>query len=311
MKWWRMAGRDAAELFFLPLLAALLPWPAAFRVIRLLARRAWFYEADARAAIEVARTRLAVSGEADWITRYCFARLMDHVDLYLSLTRSRAWLEQRLIRHGEWPRKTPFIGMTFHWGGGMFALRSMQYAAGPFAGVALTLDKAAFRGRPLLYAYVRLRNFETARAIGGGLNFTGGAARQFVAALQSGVSICGLFDVPPLPNVKSRAAKFLGAKVLFPTGAVRLAVAHRVPLVIFRSMVDPESGKREIWIEPPAAEFNETWLFERAVKSLEEAVRAQPSAWHMWGMLDALENAAAGLGGRQDEGPAQKSVGHG
>lgn len=316
MKWWSMAGRDAAELFFWPLLAALLPWPAAFRVMRFLARRAWFYEADARAALEVARTRLAVSDEYDWIARYCFTRLMDHVDLYLSLTRSRAWLERRLIRHGEWPRQTPFIGMTFHWGGGMFALRSMQYAAGPFAGVAIALDKAAFRGRPLLYAYTRLRNFETGRAIGGGLNFTGGVARQFVAALQNGISICGLFDVPPLPNVKSRAARFLGAKVLFPTGAVRLAVAHRAPLVIFRSMVDPESGKRELWIEPAAVEFNEALLFERAVESLEEAVLAQPAAWHMWGALNALEQAAAGSGDRRNamqydaQPKARHSIGH-
>ncbi len=292
MRWWRTAGLDTAELFIWPLVLSLLPWPIAFRGIRLIARRRWFYAAAAHFALEVAKTRLVVRDEDDWLTRYCFMRLMDHVDLFLSLTRSRAWLEKRLIRHGEWPRQKPFIGMTYHWGEGMFALRSMQYATGPFAGVAIAVDKNAFRGRPVLYAYMRLRNFETARAIGGGLNFTGGAARQFVSALRNGVSVCGLFDVPPAPNVKSRTVQLLGTKALFPTGAVRLAVAHRVPLVIFRSMVDPADGKREIWIEPPAAEFNEAWLFERAVKSLEEAVRLEPSAWHMWGMLDALEKAA-------------------
>jgi lauroyl/myristoyl acyltransferase len=297
MKQWRMAARDAAELFFWPMLAALLPWAAGFRLIRCLARRAWFYEADARAALQIARTRLAVNDERDWITRYCFMRMMDHADLYLSLTRSRAWLEKHLIRHGAWPQQKPFIGMTFHWGGGMLALRSMQYATGPFAGVAIAQDKSAYRGRPLLYAYVRLRNFETARAIGGGLSFTGSAARKFVGALRGGVSICGLFDVPPAPNVKFRAVKFLGARALFPTGAVRLALAHRAPLVIFRCMVDPVSGKREIWIESPALDVSEAALMERAVKSLEEAVRTQPSAWHMWGVLDALEKAAEEHGG--------------
>ena len=305
MKWWRMAGRDAAELFVWPMLAALLPWPVAFRMIRMIARRAWFYETDARTAFETARTRLGANDEDDWVTRYCFMRLMDHVDLYLSLTRGGSCLEKRLIRHGEWPGDRPFVGMTFHWGGGIFALRSMRLATGPVAGVAIVLDKAAYRGRPLLYAYLRLRNFETARVIGGGLNFTGGAARRFVSALQRGISICGLFDVPPLPKVKSRRTKFLGAHAVFPTGAIRLAAAHRVPLVIFRSMVDPVSGIREIWIEPAATVFNESILFEYAVKLLEAAVRAQPAAWHMWGALDAFEKAAARSGGGEVETRAQ------
>ena len=290
------AGHDFAELFFWPLLIALLPWPIGFRVAQFVARRRWFFEDSARAALSAARTRLQVEDDADWLYRYCFTRLMDHADLYLSLTRSRAWMEKRLIHHGEWPAKKPVIGMTFHWGNGLFALRSLQYSTGPFAGVALAVDKALFRGRPVQYAYVKLRNWETARAIGGGLSYTGGAARRFVAALRGGTSICGLFDVPPTPLVKARKADFLGSAAWFPRGAVRLATAHRVPLVIFRPTVDPVSGKREIWIESPATEEDETILFESAVRHLEAAVKMQPAAWHLWGALSAFSEASVEAG---------------
>jgi hypothetical protein len=291
-----LAARDFAELFFWPLSIALLPWPAGFRVAQFVARRRWFFEDSARAALSAARIRLQVGDDADWLYRYRFTRLMDHADLYLSMTRSRAWLEKSLVRHGEWPVQKPVIGMTFHWGNGLFALRSMQHSTGPFAGVALAVDKALFRGRPVQYAYVKLRNWETARAIGGGLNYTGDAARRFVAALRRGTSICGLFDVPPTPLVKARKADFLGGEAWFPRGAVRLATAHRVALVIFRSTVDPVSGRREIWIESPATDADETILFERAVRNLEEAVKMQPAAWHLWGALGAFSGAAVESG---------------
>jgi lauroyl/myristoyl acyltransferase len=99
--------------------------------------------------------------------------------------------------------------------------------------------------------------------------------------------------VPPTPLVKARKADFLGGAALFPRGAVRLATAHSVPLVIFRSTVDPVSGKREIWIESPATDTDETILFERAVRNLEEAVKMQPAAWHLWGALGAFSEAPA------------------
>ena len=297
-----VAGRDFLELFFWPLSIAMLPWPIGFRVARFVARRRWFFEDSARAALGAAKSRLQVRDDADWLYRYRFTRLMDHADLYLSLTRSRAWMEKCFVRHGEWPAQKPVIGMTFHWGNGLFALRSLKYSTGPFAGVALAVDKALFRGRPVQYAYVKLRNWETARAIGGGLNYTGGAARRFAAALRAGTSICGLFDVPPAPLVKARKADFLGGTAWFPRGAVRLAVAHRVSLVIFRSTVDPTSGKREIWIESPAAATDETVLFERAVRNLEEAVKMQPAAWHLWGALNAFSEAALTAGHSQPQG---------
>ena len=240
---WLNAACDFAELFFWPMLIAILPWPAGFRVARFVARRRWFFNSDATAAFTIAKTRLQLDDESDWFYRYCFTRLIDHADLYLSLTRNRAWVEKHLAYHGRWPAESPFIGMTFHWGNGLLALRSMQHAAGPFSGVAIAVDKAAFRGRPVLYAYVKIRNWETGRAIGGGLNYTGSAARRFVAALQEAKSICGLFDVPPTPSVKTRPAPFLGRMANFPRGAVRLATAHKVPLVIFRSTVDPLNGR--------------------------------------------------------------------
>jgi len=181
--------------------------------------------------------------------------------------------------------------MTFHWGNGLMALRSLQYAVGPFAGVALAVDKAQFRGRPLRYAYVKLRNWETARAIGGGLNYTGGAARSFVAAIKRGVSICGLFDVPPAPNVKSTAVQFLGGTGIFPRGAARLAASQNMPLVVFRSIIDPETGLRELWIDSINAGTTELTLIETSVQDLEGAIQSQPAAWHMWAALPELFKA--------------------
>ena len=284
----RAAIQDFLELLAWPVLIAVVPWALGFRIARAISQRGWFYRDEAEAALILTTQIVPQQDHALWIERYCFTRIMDHADLYISLLHGRRWVEREVRCHGRWPSQRPFVSLTFHWGNGLLALRSLQYAVGPFAGVALAVDKSQFRGRPLRYAYVKLRNWETGRAIGGGLSYTGSAARQFVAAIERGTSICGLFDVPPLQNVKSAQVPFLGSVGTFPRGAARLAARHNVPLVVFRSLVDPESGRRELWIDSILAGTSESVMIESSVHDLESAIQSQPAAWHMWMALPAF-----------------------
>ncbi len=288
--------RDFAGLFVFPCLLALLPWGVSLRLAALIARRAWFHGPEAEAALAQARCYLEVADEARWLYEYRLVRLMDDVDLYLWILHGDRWLERRVSLNGTWPQRQSFVAVTFHWGGGIWALRSMRAAGVKISGLALSLERAAFAGAAVRYWYARLRNRETAKIIGGGLNFTGDAARQLIRALHMRLTVCGLFDVPAQASWKDVPAQFLGRTARFPRGLARIAARHGTPVVVFFAAFDPLDCRHKIWVDQAIEIEDETALVQHLSARLEYAIRMQSSAWHHWALVPqffAIPAAAA------------------
>jgi phosphatidylinositol dimannoside acyltransferase len=280
--------RDFARYFFLPMLVAVLPRRAGAAFASAIARRPWFYEDEAHTSLAAARRFIAIGDEQRWMHEYCLIRFTDDVDLYQSILRNDRWMSRHLTIEGAWPQDKSFVAITFHWGGGIWALRSLRQAGVTISGLALSVDRAAFHNRAVRYWYARLRNWQTARVIGGGLNFTGNAVRRLIEALRSGLSICGLFDVPPQPAEKCLSGRLLGHAAHFPRGLARIAVIEAKPVVVFFSSVDSQTGKQQLWIDPPLRFDDETRLGQHLISRLQAAVELRPAAWHHWAAMDAF-----------------------
>ncbi|MDQ3025081.1 MAG: hypothetical protein M3R58_01045 [Pseudomonadota bacterium] len=280
--------RDFAGLFLLPFLIALLPWSLGKRLAVSISRRPWLYHGEAQTALRVARTYIPVADEAQWLYEYRLIRFFDDIDLYLWILRGNAWLRKRVTLDGSWPSEKSFVSITFHWGGGIWAACSMREAGVTISAVALALERADYGNAWVRYWYGRLRTRETARIMGGGLNFTGSAVRPLIKALAAGYTVFGLFDVPAQNSVKETAAVLFGRRAQFPRGLARIAVKQKKPVAVFLSGIDPVSLRHVITIDAPVHFEDENALTRHIAQRLEHAITYRPSAWHHWQLLDGF-----------------------
>lgn len=278
--------RDLAGLFVLPFLIALLPWPLGKVLAVYVARRPWFHYAEAVASLAVARQQLPISDDTRWLYEYRLIRLLDDVDLYLWILRGDAWLKRNVLLQGKWPQERSFVSVTFHWGGGIWALRSMRDAGVVVSGLALSLERKVFKGAWVRYWYMRLRNHETAKIIGGGLNFTGSAARQLHHALRADLTVCGLFDVPGSNPDKDIKVRFFGREAAFPRGFAHIAVKFKKRVVVFYAGVDPSTLQHVVNVEDAQRFDDEAALAQHLALRLQNAIELRSSAWHHWLLLD-------------------------
>ena len=115
--------RDLIELVLLPGLAAVLPWRWCFALFKALAHRPWLYRQACERALAEAKARVTIDDEARWLWTRRLITLVDHADLYLSATRSNAWLRQHVTVQGHNRVNpaccAPFIGV---WACGLCAM---------------------------------------------------------------------------------------------------------------------------------------------------------------------------------------------
>jgi phosphatidylinositol dimannoside acyltransferase len=285
--------RDAARFFLLPFLLALLPHRACTKIVAALAARPWFFEAEAQASLAAARRFISIPDETRWLRDYRLIRFTDEVDLFLSLLRGDKWLARHVSVKGSWPADKSFVTTTFHWGNGIWALRSLRNAGAKMTAVLGKMERSAFPGQTVRYWYVLLRQWETERIIAGGARSPGSAVRQLISALRAGFAIGLVFDVPVHAGTKSLSGKLFGRNAHFARGLARIAVVEAKPVLLFISCVDPQSGKREIWIDPPQRFTNETELGKHLAQRLQYAVELRSTAWHRWYEVDAFIDATA------------------
>jgi phosphatidylinositol dimannoside acyltransferase len=280
----RHLPRDATELFLIPGLAASLPWPVCFKLLRGLSRSRWLYSSEAELALEGARNYVRVTNPEAWKKDYRLIRLVDHIDLYLSRFRSDRWLNRYVDMEGSgWPKSGGFFALTFHWGAGLWGLRHLRAQRHNAAVLVRNLLQQEFPGAPLAYAYARLRTAETARAGGAPVIFAGSRS---IPAMQrtiaSGLPVVGLFDVRIEKQRNSLEVPFLGKPALFPRGLIYIAVSGKIPVVTYRMALDRQTGHRRLILHPPLVAQSEQELLDVLVHRLEEAIREDSAAWHNW-----------------------------
>jgi len=289
----RTEWRDLLEVVLLPGLAAVLPWTWCFAIFKRLARWRWLYREPCEEALRQARNRgWAGENEAHWLWVRRLVTLVDHADHYLGLGRSDAWMEKHMTVQGHWPAPGQAVLLvTLHWGAGYWGLRhAAAHGLQPHALVA-TLGSHAYSGRTVLSWYAHARNANVARTLRASTIDIAQHLKHVIRALRDKQALLGVMDVPADEAKASMTIDLLGMKARVPRGLLRLAVDQQVPVVLYITGLDTETGQRFLQIKPLGVSASVEILGEQVFEELERLIAKDAPAWHFWGIADRFFSA--------------------
>ncbi len=283
--------RALLELYLIPGLAALAPWPLSFRWLRFCSRFSWLYRQEWQAALAQARLYVPIDDEALWARQFRLSRLVDHADLYLCMTRSDRWLTRYVDGWNRWPQVDgSAVGVFFHWCPGFWALRALRQQGVTISGLIAPLSRRAMGGTFLAYWYGALRMRQLRRVNGRALVMPDGAVRRSVKALkadaQDATWVCGMLDVPPHPNDPTAPVTLFERPAHFTTGLFGIARISKVPVVIVEFGLDIRTGRRDLTAtgpHDPAA----SGLLQHAVDAWQARIRERPWGFFLWAAMPA------------------------
>lgn len=282
--WLRVQLRDAIELFALPALAAILPWPLCFAIYKRLARLPWLYRNAALRALSEAQAHTCIQDSAQWLYQRKLVTLVDHADLFLSAFRSHRWMKRYVRVSGQWPDPgQPHILCTFHWGAGMWSLRHMRRAGVNARALAAPLSGTQFEGRPVLYLYARWRTAQSARELGNPTIDASASLRPVLTSIRAQEQIVAVVDVPADAVAAASTVPMLGGKISVPRGLLRLAAERTVAVTVFTVGIDLHSGYRNLLIKNLEPDPDPEGLIAHVFQEMEHALLSEPAAWHFWG----------------------------
>lgn len=278
--------RELAEWFLIPALAALLPWPLCFRLLRRLSRARRLL---ARECADAARGYQQCYGQPPdeaWLQHHRLVLLVDRADVFLSATRSDRWLALHLERRGEWPAG-PFFAISFHHGNGLWAMRDMRRCGQRVSFISLRFTINNFDGRRIPYTFARYRFRQVSRAGNAPVIYTGGSTPLIRSTLAGGACVLGLIDVPHGRHRGRIKTRLLAREACLPGEMLRLAEQSRVPVAGYTIYLDWESGRRRLEVVAVPTGPVETQVHFLAAL-LDHAIKAQPEAWQLWSVAPAF-----------------------
>jgi hypothetical protein len=289
----RLEARDALELVLLPGISALLPWRLAFRVLKALSTWGFPYRGSPEQAAHVA-ARMGACEDSD-PARMEFARqrrlwmLVDHADLYLSRTRGDGWMRRNLDITGNWPRSgQAALLLTFHWGAGMWGLRSAAAAGLTPNALVAPLDETGFSGHRLAWRYARARNATVAAALGRPPLDVGGSLRPVLKALKAGEPVLAVVDAPADHASASAEVSLYGRRARVARPLFRLAVEHGIPVYVYLTGMNRKNGRRFLHIHDLGVQNNLDALIGDTFARLDQALHDDPGAWHFWSIAERV-----------------------
>lgn len=283
---WRPHLREALELVLLPGLAAVLPWGWCFRVFCWLAHRCqWLYREPCERALHEVQARgwVTPAQAPRWLAQRRLVTLIDHADLYLAATRSNRWMQRHLQVQGQWPvAGQAGILATFHWGAGMWGLRHAQQAGLTPHALVAPLNGAHFAGHPVLHRYIQARTAYVAKALGCATLDVSNSLRPAVRALRNNEQVLAAIDVPSDQVAASVPVQIAGMAARVPKALLRLAVEQKMPVTVYLTGINMDTGQRTLRIVPLPVLENLDALVEAVFIHLTEALHQDSVAWHFW-----------------------------
>lgn len=279
---------DLLELVLLPGLAALLPWAWCFAVFKRMAHWSWLYRVPCEEALTQARARgWSGKDEAHWIWQRRLYTLVDHADLYLSLTRKNQWMRVHMQVEGNWPKVgEPAVLCTFHWGAGMWGLRHARSVGLNAHAMVAPLEAKFFVRRWVLYRYAVLRTAEVTHVLGNSALDVSQSLRPALNALRQKQTVMAAIDVPADTAESSMPIRILGMNAAVPRALLRLAVKHQVPVYVYVTGLDTQTGKRWLSIKPMPATDNLETMAHQVFTELDQLIVQEAPAWHFWGVAE-------------------------
>ena len=284
--WQRLKAeaKDALELVLLPGLAALLPWPLCFALFKRLARMRWLYRPQVASALYQARKHgWAGDDEVHWQWVRRLVTLVDHADYYLVRTRGDAWFKRHFVVQGAWyPRTQASFLLTFHWGAGMWSLHHAAKAGLKVHSLVAGLVGAHFTGRSVLHRYAVARTAIMSRVSGPPTLDVSASLRPILNALKANQQVFAVVDVPADRVSTSQSIQFMDLKAHVPRALFRIAVEHQIPVTVYLTGIQIDSGQRFLRIFQIGIYGDVEALIKDVFHTLDQAIRENPAVWHFW-----------------------------
>jgi hypothetical protein len=291
----RAEARDFLEVVLAPGIAAVLPWRLCFRLFKFLCRSDFLYRDPTERAFDQARARGWAIGDPDeWRQSRRLVTLIDHADFYLAISRTDRWIARHVQVSGRWPEADRGAALlcTFHWGAGMWGLRSAG-AHGLHARALIAAHrKENFVGHSVQYWYYGWRNRAVAASLRREPIEVSAPPRRIVETLKNGERVLGVIDVPSDRSAACCEIEILGRRAFVPRGLLRIAADMRIPVTVYLTGIRMSDGVRTLEIVSLAANADVDDLIKIVFSILDQAIRRDPAAWHFWMIAPALFNDA-------------------
>jgi len=289
MKGWHFSRsiKDLLEWFAIPALSAVLPWRTCFSLYRRFAANDQLVENTAT-SFAAAQYHNKASNSASWASEFRLTHIVDRADAILSRFRSNRWLDKHLVVSGDsWPEGA-FVGITYHFGAGLWAIRHLCRHERTASFLSARFDGNFFGDAKLRYAYARFRMREVSRAGHADVIYTGGSVERIRTSLAEGTAVLGLIDVPPSQaSGDFGEVEFLGRAARFPLGLLLLARDACVPVALFTASISAD-GTRRLHIRKIEGEI--LAQLRQITNELDRLLDEQPAAWHRWADVSAFFN---------------------
>lgn len=277
------------ELWLFPFLVAVLPYRVGIAFARFVARWVPLYSVATEASV-LQWSRVTGGGDATaWRVAYRLEQLIDHADLFWSLTRRRdAMLAKLRAPSVALPSERPLVVVSYHFGQGLWLLHWLATLGHPprFVSMRLSRDDA---DSSLQYAYARLRNRQVERVANAAPIYTGGARAAIADTLSSGSTVYGLIDVP-VAGAPARAGngRMFGRAVSLPTGLIESARAGDAAVLVLSGRLERDGSRL---VEARLVERADALAIGDVAQELEARLVRAPAAWHFWYLWPAFEAA--------------------
>ncbi|HET6631440.1 MAG TPA: hypothetical protein VFG73_01870 [Rhodanobacteraceae bacterium] len=275
---------DAAFLFLVPAVVALLPWSWGFALLRRLARSPSLFADVVASNLAQARRRLPALDAAAFAHQCRLLLLVDRCDSALALLRGERWWRRHVAASGD--AVAGGLLLTSHWGAGFWIWRWLA-AVGIHAHFVVRRADASDVGRGALSRlYLRWRAWSLTRIGCRGAIFSGGGGGEKVrAALAAGDSVLGMLDLPASLGQRAQRVRWLGGEASLPLGLAEIAAQAGVAVQVLSCSLDPVSGQRQLHAECLPPNLDAAGVVAAYAAHIETRIRERPGAWHLWHAL--------------------------